>query len=210
MDDGYTNMSLDFNFTYFDNIYTEISVSSNGYLCLGSNELCNQLTRPSSYDTLVGLNYDLDASRDQSGQIYVKSLSFDSNEFTYAKVYVNLLDPEFTPTNIIMITYDDVFTSDPSNFYSTASFQVFLLASSKKSYVLFKFKSCLTDLFLRASSGVTHDDMSTLKEVRIADGQQCTSSNVGQTGIWVSDVTTSSSGIYLKGFPRIYSCKSSW
>jgi hypothetical protein len=97
-----------------------------------------------------------------------------------------------------MITYDDVLTSDPSNFYSTASFQVFLLSSSIKSFVLFKFKSCLTDLFLRASSGLTHNDMSTLKEVRIADGQQCTSSNVGQTGVWVSDVTTSSSGINLK------------
>jgi len=194
VDEGYTNVSLGFNFAYFAKIYADISISSNGYVCLGSVEACNKLSRPSPYDTLVGLNYDLNPSRDDSGKIYYKSLSLYSDEFKFVNVHVNLLDPQYFSTNIFMITYDDVLTTDTSSL-SIASFQIFLTANSIKSYVLFKFKSCLTDLYLRTASGLTHNNTGFLKEVRIPDGQQCTSSNVGQTGVWVSEVTSSLSGI---------------
>jgi hypothetical protein len=77
---------------------------------------------------------------------------------------------------------------------SRASFQVFLSTDSIKSYVLYKYKACPTDLALKASSGLTHSNSGILKEVIIDHGQQCTSSNVGQTGVWVIEVTSSASG----------------
>lgn len=163
---------------------------------MGNKEACEKLTRPSGCDVLVGLNYDLNTIRSDSGQIYYKRLSSDSTEFNFSKLYVSLVDTEFIPTNIFMITYDEVLTSDETNSLSMASFQIFLSTNTLKSYATFKFKSCLADLYLRVSSGLTHNNMGSLKEVRIADGQQCISSNVGQTGVWVSEVTSSSSGIY--------------
>jgi hypothetical protein len=78
-----------------------VSISTNGYVFLGENS-----NMP--YDILVGLNYDLDTSRPGSGQIYYKSLTSNSFDFKSFKTYLNLFDPYFEPTNIFMITYDNV------------------------------------------------------------------------------------------------------
>ena len=169
-----------------------------GYICLGNNTLCKQDIRPTAYDIVVGLNYRLDSARNGSGQIYYRTLSLDSNEYKLTKIYLNLLNPAFTPENMFMITYDEVLSYDKySN--SRVSFQVFLLADSIKSYVLFKFNKCPPDLTLRSSSGLNYRNKVTesLKEIPIDNGQQCTSSNVGQTGIWVIEVTNLASGKLL-------------
>ena len=68
---------------------------------MGENKACGYSNRPSPYDILVGLNYDLDTSRNGSGQTYYKNL----NDSTLASLYVNLFDSSFVPTNIFMITY---------------------------------------------------------------------------------------------------------
>ena len=81
----------------------------NGYVCLGINSACNQVIRPSPHDIIVGLNYYLDPTRNESGKIYYKNLTIDTTEFTYNKMYVNLMNPNFLPTNAFMITYNEVF-----------------------------------------------------------------------------------------------------
>ena len=171
-----------------------------GYVCLGTNKACDQDIRPMPYDILVGLNYGLDTSRNGSGQIYFKTLMMDSAEFTLAKIYVNLLNPTFMPLNVFMITYDQVLLNDQSSS-SKVSFQVFLLADSTKSYVAYKFSSCPTVINARPLAGLNHNQsVASLKEVTIDNGQQCSNSNVGQTGVWVGEVTSSASGKikYLK------------
>jgi hypothetical protein len=46
---------------------------------------------------------------------------------------------------------------------------------------------------LRVSSGLNYKRMDgSLQEVIIPNGQQCSGSNVGQVGVWVSDVTSRS------------------
>ena len=199
INDGYTFINLNFDFEYFETVYNEVTISTMGYVCLGKNKACNIDIRPTIHDILVGLNYGLDTSRNGSGQIYYKSLRNDSTEFRMARIYVNLFSPTFIPYNIFMITYDQVLSYDKTS-NGKASFQVFLLANFLKSYAIFKFIQCPAELTLKASSGLNHkasiNNASTLKEITIDNGQQCTSSNVGQTGIWVIEVTNLASGNY--------------
>jgi len=160
-----------------------------GYVCLGHNIACDSDIRPTAYDILVGLNYGFDTTRNESGQIYFKTLSSDSIEFGSAKLCVNLYNPNFMPKNIAMITYDRVLSYDLTS-NSKASFQVFLLTDSIQSYVIFKFILCPSDLTIKAPSGLNLKlDTTALKEVSIDNNQQCTLSNVGQMGVWVIEAT---------------------
>jgi hypothetical protein len=190
MDDGYEVVGLGFTFKYFGTDYTQVSISSNGYVCLGNNNYeCGSTTRPSPHDILIGLNCDLDPEREGSGQIYFKRL--DSNSI-YFKSF-NLFNPGFEPQQIFMITYDNVLPSYPFTSTSVTSFQIYLSTDYVKSFVIFKFKSCPKDLYYFASSGLNYIGIDgSLQEVIIANGQQCTGSNLGQTGVWVNDVTSRS------------------
>jgi hypothetical protein len=162
-------------------------------VCLGINIACNKVIPPTSHDIIVGMNYQLDPTRIESGKIYYKSLLFDTTEYTYNKLYVNLMNPHFSPKNAFMITYDEVLSYD-KNSKSRVSFQIFLSTDSEKSYVVFRFKSCPTDLTIRSSTGVNHKYLETLNEVTIDYDQHCSSSNVGQTGVWVIEVTSLTTG----------------
>ena len=103
-----------------------MSISTNGYVCLGNNTGCHTFARPKPYDILVGLNKDLDTSRTGSGQIYYQIMT-TSSFFTTATTYTNLLYFSFVPTNGFMITYDGVYPYDLVSASIVASFQVFLL-----------------------------------------------------------------------------------
>jgi hypothetical protein len=151
---------------------------------MGENTKCNNLQRPSFNDILIGLNFDLDPTRNRnsSGQIYTKTLKSES------KAIVNT---PFVPVNTFMITYDDVLPSSSTKSNATAAFQIFLSTdSTEKSYVIFKFKSCLKGNTLYASSGLTYQkNDNQFHEIIIPDGQQCTGNNMDQPGLWLSEVT---------------------
>jgi len=175
--------SLGFNFTYGGSLYTKVSISSNGYVCLGTNTGCGGITRPTYANILVGLNFDLNPKRSGSGSIYYQSLNSNSSIFQSASDLVHLLNVDFIATNIFMITYDDVFTYSGYSTAYLASFQIYLLANEFKSYVIFQYTSCLNGLSLRSSSGLNFYIASTSKQIAITN--QCDSSNVNKTGIWV-------------------------
>ena len=101
--------------------------------------------------------------------------------------YVNLLNSSFIPTDAFMITYDRVLPYS-SISSSLTSFQIFISINSIKSYVTLKYTSCPTDLSVRATSGLNHHNGGGwIEEPSFTNW--CTSSNVGQTGLWVFDVT---------------------
>jgi hypothetical protein len=104
MDDGYELVNIGFTFKYFWSEYTQVSISPNGYVCLGYNSVCYMSTRPSGHDILIGLNIDLDSTRKGSGQIYYKRLDSNSLDFESVKIYLNLFNPDFEPQQIFMIT----------------------------------------------------------------------------------------------------------
>ncbi len=161
-----------------------MSISPNGYICLGENTKCKNSQRPSVDDILVGLNFDLDPTRNRnsSGQIYTKKLNSESKAF---------VSTPFVPVNTFVITYDDVLPSLLTKSNATAAFQIFLSTdSTEKSYVIFKFKSCLKGNTLYASSGLTHQkNGDQFHEIIIPDGQQCTGNNIDQAGLWITEVT---------------------
>ena len=171
-----------------------MSISSNGYVCLGdNNSKCDWSIRPSPHDILVGLNIDLNPRRKGSGQIYYKRLDSNSLDFASAKIYLNLFNPDFEPQQMFMITYDNVLPYYKYASTSVTSFQIYLSTDFVKSFVTFKFKSCPKDLEYYVSSGLNYKRIDgRFQEVIIADGQQCSGSNVGQVGVWVSDVTSRS------------------
>ncbi len=190
MNDGYEVEDLGFKFKYISTEYTQVSISSNGYVCLGDNSKCSIPIRPSPFDILVGLNYDLDPRREGSGQIYYNNLDSNSLDFASAKIYSNLFNPDFEPEQIFMIKYDNVLAYSSESTFVT-SFQIYLSTDSVKSFIIFKFKSCPTDLIYHSLSGLNYKRINgSLQEVIIEDGQQCSGSNVGQAGVWVSDVTS--------------------
>ena len=142
---------------------------------------------PSPFDILVGFNFDLDTSRSGSGQIYFKNLNDSS-----ITSYLERLNPSFIPTNIFMITYDNVLPYGSSN--SRVSFQLFLTRDAQKSYAIFKYAFCPNDLNILASSGLNYNSEGKLEELRIKNRHLCLSSNLNQNGVWVSDVTSFRSG----------------
>ncbi len=107
------------------------------------------------------------------------------------EIHPNLFNPAFEPTKVFLIIYDNVLASDDTGVStSKVSFQIALSSDSfKKSYVTFKYSSCPTDFSLRAPSGLNLKNDGFFEEVKIEDDQQCTGSNVGQAGVWVSEVT---------------------
>jgi len=179
VDNGYTLASLGFSFTYEGIVYVQVSISSNGYVCLGSNAACGSATRPSSSNVLVGLNYDLNPARSGSGKIYYQILGSNSTFFQSACDKINSFDASFVPKFIFMITYDGVYCASGTGL-ETASFQIFLLADSSKSYVIFQYTSCLNGLSLLTPSGLTFAGSS--NEILIED--QCNSTNVKEPGVW--------------------------
>jgi hypothetical protein len=191
MDDGYEVVDIGFKFRYFNTDYSQVSISSNGYVCLGNNSECKWSTRPSGHDILIGLNCDLNPKRNGSGQIYYTNLDSKSSDFTSAKIYLNLFNPEFEPQQMFMITYDNVLPPFWSASASITSFQIYLSTDFVKSFVAFKFKSCPKDLIYYALSGLNYKRIDgSLQEVIIPNGQQCSGTNVGQAGVWVSDLNS--------------------
>jgi len=182
-------VNLGFTFIYFSKTYTQVTISSNGYVCLGENINCGNLTRTSPFDILIGLNGDLDTI---NGQINFQNVNEISSKFT-APTYVHLLNFAFVPTNIFLITYDSVLPNSKS-FNTGVSFQIFLATDSVNSYVTFKYTSCPSDLNSYSSSGLKYNNGGKSEELFINNNQQCNSSNVRQTGVWVKDVTSCSLG----------------
>ena len=170
-----------------------MTINTNGYVCFGENEDCGNLKRPSPHDLMIGLNYDLDTTRNGSGQIYYQNLNNLSTKLT-PFLYVNLLNTLFVPENVFMITFDNVLPFGNSN--SRISFQIFLLTDSIKPYVTFKYTSCPNDLTVLASSGLNYNNDRKLEEFLIGYYQECTSSNVKQDGIWVIEVNNYLLGIH--------------
>ncbi len=163
-----------------------MSISSKGYVCLGKSSDCYG----TNFHILIGLCVNLNTTREGSGQIYYKNLDSSSLDFKSAKIYLNLLNPDFEPQQIFMITYDNVLPH-LSDSTSITSFQIYLSTDLAKSFVTFKFKSCPTDLEYCSSSGLVYEQKDgSLKGIKIYNGQQCIESNVGQTGVWVSEVTS--------------------
>ena len=183
---NYVVVPLNFTFTYFGVPYTNVTLSENGYVCLGYNFWCHEYYRPSSFDIMVGVNYYLAPERSDSGKIFYTKLGPESSFFKLAEGYVNLFSSTFKPDIVYMITYDGVRTS----FYylqQQLSFQIFITSNSEKSFVIFKFIMCPTDIDYYAPSGLT---LTSGESFSIPNKKQCLSSNVGQKGVWVIDVTS--------------------
>ena len=161
-------------------------------MCLGINSACNAYAAlPSPYNIIVGYSVDLDTSVSGSGQIYYLSLTSGSSDFTTAQGYVNLLNAGFIPINIFQITYDGVYPyGGGGSSTNKASFQIWLMSDGSRYYFVIKYTSLTTTsgsagLELLLSSG---------SYSLIPFTNPLTSSNVGTTGIWVYETTSSAAG----------------
>jgi hypothetical protein len=159
-------------------------ISTNGYINFGTS--LGGIAASGNY-FISALNYDLITST--SGSIYYQNLNSQSSDFNSIKSDLNRFDASFVPTNLFRITYDNV----PIYSFSSnrVSFQIILASDSSKSYVLFKYTTCVASSFaLRTLPGLYF---------LLANGQQtfipisnssCSNSNVNQAGTWVFNVTS--------------------
>ena len=175
-----------------------MTLSTSGYVCLGncqnllSDECfgCGDSPRRSD-DVLVGWNTN-NVYQFQHGQIYFKNLKQDSLDFMSSKIYLNQLNPNYEPTNIFMITYENFKHYEDDIHFDIVSFRIFLSTNymDKQSYVTFKYNFCAKSQ-TSAPSGLHLKNNS---DFIIPDGKQCSSSNIGQNGVWISEVTNFESG----------------
>jgi hypothetical protein len=182
-------VSINFNFNYFSQSYSQLTINTNGYINFDTSSGGNIAASGSYF--ISGLNYDLDSRT--SGGIYYQNLNSQSSEFNSIKSDLNRLDATFVPSNLFRITYDNVLLYGSS--VNSVSFQIILASSSSKSYVLLKYTTCLSSSFaLRTLPGLYY----------LVNGQQtfipisnssCSASNVNLAGTWVFNVTSATGNI---------------
>ncbi len=188
-DDNYDTVSINFNFNYFSQSFSQLTINTNGYFNFGSSS--SGITASGSY-YISGLNYDLDTS--SSGGIYYQNLNSQSSAFNSIKSDLNRLDASFVPTNLFRITYDNVLLYGSS--VNRVSFQVILASDSSKSFVLLKYTTCLSSSFaLRTIPGLYYLVNGQQTFIQISNSS-CSNSNVNQAGTWVFNVTSPSGFIH--------------
>ena len=188
-DDNSDAVSINFNFNYFSQSYSQLTINTNGYINFDTSSGGNIAASGSYF--ISGLNYDLDSRT--SGGIYYQNLNSQSSDFNSIKSDLNRLDATFVPSNLFRITYDNVLLYGSS--VNSVSFQIILASSSSKSYVLLKYTTCLSSSFaLRTLPGLYY----------LVNGQQtfipisnssCSASNVNLAGTWVFNVTSATGNI---------------
>ena len=182
-DDNYGTVSINFNFNYFGQSFSQLTINTNGYFNFGTSS--GSITASGTY-FISGINIDLDTRT--SGGVFYQNLNAQSSAFNSIKSDLNRLDASFVPTNLFRITYDNV----PLYGYSSTSvsFQVILAGDSSKSYVLFKYTTCLSSGFaLLTLPGLYYlvNGQQTLVPI---SNSSCSNSNVNLAGTWVFNATS--------------------
>jgi len=188
-DDNFGTVSINFNFNYFSQSFSQLTINTNGYFNFGTSS-SGSITASGSY-FISGINYDLDTRT--SGGVYYQNLNSQSSAFNSIKSDINRLNASFVPTNLFRITYDNVPLYGSSS--SRISFQIILASSSSKSYVLLKYTTCLSSSFtIRTASGLYYLSSSG-QQLSNQPSNPCTNSNVNLAGTWVFDVSTASRNV---------------
>jgi len=178
---------INFNFTYYDTYHTQLTMSTNGFVCFGSTATA------SSGNAISALNYNLDTRF--GGGIYYQYLNSQSSDFNSIKSDFNRLNSNFVPTNLFRISYDNVPNYASGSLGSLrASFQIVLAIDGTKSYILLKYTSCLSGAIANSMPGLYYlsnqlngQQMSN----KFSDYEPCSGSNVNLGGTWVFDVSPS-------------------
>ena len=191
-DDNYGTISINFNFKYFGQSYSQLTISTNGYISFGTSS-------STSGNWISAIYYDLDTRT--SGGIYYQNLNSQSVDFNSIKSDLNRLNPTFVPTNLFRITYDNVPIKDKSSLLS--SFQIVLASDSSKSYVLFKYIKCSYDVFYSATE-LFYLSSNLQQMSKRVSFNPCTETNVNLPGTWVLDVTSLNGKRFLSIFTLIY------
>ena len=190
---------LNFNFNYFNNYFSQLTINTNGFVYFGTCGTCGNINFGGFGNVISALNYDLITST--TSGIYYQNLNSQSNDFNSVKSDINRLNSSFVPSNMFRITYDNVpQCCSPIIVPSTliATFQIILVSDAVKSYVVLKYASCLSNATLLTKPGLYYLN---------SNGQQiskliinpCNSSNVNLLGTWVFDALSLLSN-YLEQF----------
>ncbi len=187
-DDNYDTVSINFNFNYFSNDFTQLTIDTNGRVKFNSN--FDSIPDSDNY-FISGINYDLDTRT--SGGIYYQNLIAQSSDFNSTVDDLNLFNALFVPTNltIFRITYDNVPTYGSS--LNNASFQIILASHlySSKSFVVLKYTTCPANGFaLNFSPGLYYLLLNGQRAFIPISNSSCSNSNVNKTGTWVFDVSS--------------------
>ena len=175
-DDNFGPVSINFNFNYFNNLFSQLTINTNGYVYFSSGSTIGI----ASGNVILALFYDLDTRF--SGGIYYQNLNSQSNDFNSIRSDINRLNSSFVPKNLFRITYDNVPGWSTSSL--VASFQIILASDSSKSYVVLKYKSCLSKTSPIFTPGL-YCLLSNGQQISRQFTNPCWSSNVNLIGTWV-------------------------
>ncbi len=192
-DDNFEILNINFKYSFFKTNYTQMTVSTNGFLFFASpfSSCCN-IIRPATSNLISPLNYDLITSASGGGNVFYKSLnqSASSNDLITIQNEINqLFKPQtnFTAKNAFVISY-----ADAKSYYNSSdvtTFQIILSTDFIRSYVTISYDLCLTKTVgLPPKSEINClNKTNSLFEKYIVN--PCSSSNVNLPGKWIFDVT---------------------
>jgi len=190
--DNYGTVPINFNFNYFSQSFSQLTINTNGFIIFGT-------ISPSPGNWISALNYDLDTST--SGGIYYQNLNSQSSDFNSIRSDLNRLNASFVPTNLFRITYDNVPNYGSSSYF--VSFQIILASDASNSYVLLKYTSCFASGYLTHVPALYYLSANGEYMSSQISFFPCTETNVNQGGTWVFDVSSSNSQFFFIDFKLI-------
>ena len=181
--DNFEIVPIGFDFLFFNRIYKNVTISTNGFILFNStSRCCTTSSIPKLSNVITAFHYDIDTL--QNGQIYFERINSSSSEMVNVLNEINIISPNFTPKNVFKITYDKV----KVNYYGLISFQIILSTDGKISFVTLKYSECLSVATLLSPPGINCVNLKG-QSVKIPIGDPCLSSNVNIKGTWIFDVT---------------------
>ena len=194
-DDTSGILPLNFSFNYFKVNYTQVKISTNGYLVFSPINITCYITRPIPTNSIIAYNIDLYVNSGSGGGTYYNYISPFSNEMASLQLIINLVDQSFVPKNAFEVIWFNVTDYGSRNLldYGSTRLKISLATDFQNSYVLIQNMLCFNNLVLNSIPGLNCINSSgTLREIpntNKSSNEPCISSNVGKAGTWIFEVS---------------------
>ena len=191
-DNSQTVDFMGFSFPFYKKYYSEITISTNGYVVFSSfnsslnSSCCFGINRPQMSNLISAYNYDLISA--SNGNVFYRSVdTFSADLYTIQNEINQLLRTNFRASNAFVVTYANIASYSDRN--DVANFQIILTTDSVQSYLTLNYGYCLQKPM--AFQIITEIDCldKSLNMVVNSIVNPCTSSNVNVIGKWIFNVT---------------------
>lgn len=179
-DDCQWTIPLGFSYYYFTQFYTDIIITSNGYVSFGSIGL--SISVPASSNSISAYNYDLATST--CGTLWYRSIT-DSTTLTKISSQINSYYApvtSFTATNAFVATWDHICRLSSPGLYGT--FQIIIATDGVQHYLMINYGTLDYSCYA-SGSFYQYIDANNVVVKNLLPTTPQSSSNVNFNGKWI-------------------------